>query len=279
MSHFITAVLLDGSRTVEQLMAPYEEQYREGDQFAEFSDMENDMKLRWCTESVCCFRTDDGPVPEWKFRDWKMLDDEEAPHEKAVREHGEPVEVPVSEAYDSFDRFCIANGMEQNSFGTWGRWENPNARWDCYEVLPPQEYWNRLLELEGDTPPLARDAIGLRTREKGELEEMHTLLAERRRAFKAGEPAPDDGLDWGKVWNLSGLAAAAKSAGEFAEAASLWTPFAILTPDGKWHEAGKMGWWGLADMDDEDELAWVHEAQEIMEAHAGCRVEVLKCHI
>jgi len=33
------------------------------------------------------------------------------------------------------------------------------------------------------------------------------------------------------------------------------TPFAVITPDGKWHEKGSMGWWGMV-ADEKEQTTW-----------------------
>ena len=35
-----------------------------------------------------------------------------------------------------------------------------------------------------------------------------------------------------------------------------FSTYAVVTPDGKWHAPGKMGWWGFASETPEDEWMW-----------------------
>jgi hypothetical protein len=56
-------------------------------------------------------------------------------------------------------------------------------------------------------------------------------------------------------------------------------PFAILTPDGDWHQKGKMGWWGCS-TDEMSEEEWKKEALKIYSQHEGKYVGIgLDCHI
>jgi hypothetical protein len=54
------------------------------------------------------------------------------------------------------------------------------------------------------------------------------------------------------------------------------TPFAILTPDGEWHESGRMGWWGVVSDKQDD---WEEKAQEILAQYpehlaVGCDLHI-----
>jgi hypothetical protein len=56
----------------------------------------------------------------------------------------------------------------------------------------------------------------------------------------------------------------------------LQNPFAILTPDGKWHEKGKMGW--FASVSDEKDN-WDEIAKGILDKYADNYAAVVDCHI
>ena len=56
-------------------------------------------------------------------------------------------------------------------------------------------------------------------------------------------------------------------------------PYAILTPDGDWHQKGKMGWFGCSS-DEMSEEEWKKEALKIYRQHEGKYVGIgLDCHI
>ena len=46
-------------------------------------------------------------------------------------------------------------------------------------------------------------------------------------------------------------------------------PFAMVTPDGEWHQKGDMGWWGMTsnEMSEED---WVKEVNGILKVYSKC---------
>jgi hypothetical protein len=45
-------------------------------------------------------------------------------------------------------------------------------------------------------------------------------------------------------------------------------PFAIVTPDGEWHEEGDMGWWGMV-KDKKDQSNWKEEVLQIYKSLKG----------
>ena len=55
-------------------------------------------------------------------------------------------------------------------------------------------------------------------------------------------------------------------------------PYALVTPDGTWHQHGQMGWWGMSsdEMDAED---WDDRVMELMEKHRDSRAVVCDLHI
>ncbi|MDR1410234.1 MAG: hypothetical protein LBJ12_08280 [Oscillospiraceae bacterium] len=43
---------------------------------------------------------------------------------------------------------------------------------------------------------------------------------------------------------------------EYFERNTAFNTYAVVTPNGVWHEPGEMGWWGLSSMTAEDEREW-----------------------
>lgn len=53
-------------------------------------------------------------------------------------------------------------------------------------------------------------------------------------------------------------------------------PFAILTPDGKWYERGKMGWFGAVSNKNE---SWKNQARKLLSKHSSCLAVGCDLHI
>jgi len=54
------------------------------------------------------------------------------------------------------------------------------------------------------------------------------------------------------------------------------TPFAIVTPDGEWHQAADMGWFGMTSNETGN---WGEIARGLLEKHETCIAVVVDCHI
>ena len=55
-------------------------------------------------------------------------------------------------------------------------------------------------------------------------------------------------------------------------------PFAVITPDGEWHEKGEMGWWGMASNKKKESL-WKKEVEAIFKQYPDHIAVLLDCHI
>ena len=56
------------------------------------------------------------------------------------------------------------------------------------------------------------------------------------------------------------------------------TPFAVVTPDGEWHERGHMGWWASVG-DEKDREDWEKEVGAILSKYPDHIAVVVDCHI
>jgi len=68
------------------------------------------------------------------------------------------------------------------------------------------------------------------------------------------------------------------------------TPFAVVTPDGEWHERGTMGWWGIVtlpngevegspDIEPDEDHRWIDFVKELFSKYLGHHAVGLDCHI
>ena len=55
-----------------------------------------------------------------------------------------------------------------------------------------------------------------------------------------------------------------------------YVPFAIVTPDGKWHEKGEMGWWAMVSNEDK---SWEKKGKELLWKHELCLAVLVDAHI
>lgn len=57
--------------------------------------------------------------------------------------------------------------------------------------------------------------------------------------------------------------------------------YAVLTPDGEWHEPGKVGWWGISSATREQEIEFEKNYEEkfIKAANPEWKLTIVDCHI
>ncbi|MFA7205014.1 MAG: hypothetical protein WC102_01660 [Saccharofermentanales bacterium] len=67
----------------------------------------------------------------------------------------------------------------------------------------------------------------------------------------------------------------------YATLESLFETWAVITPDGEWHEKGSMGWWGLSDESNEEACEWAKTYKEkfIDTADPELIAVLVDCHI
>jgi hypothetical protein len=57
-----------------------------------------------------------------------------------------------------------------------------------------------------------------------------------------------------------------------------WTPYALVTPEGRWCQHGEMGWFGMSS-DEKDEAEWDTEVIEVLKKYPDAQAVLVDCHI
>ena len=66
----------------------------------------------------------------------------------------------------------------------------------------------------------------------------------------------------------------------YAKNQSAFTTYALVTPDGEWHEKGQMGWFGMSSDTGEDEDKWVEGFTDLIKScDENCYAVMVDCHI
>lgn len=137
MSHFSVVVI--GENPEEQL-APYQENNM-GDcpeEYMEFNDQEDEMLEEYETKSTHKVKGPDGSLYwSWdeKFRKPGTFGTGSDTH--AIPSGYVEVEVPFKELYPTFEAFAEdyhGHKSRDEQKGRYGYWENPNRKWDWYEL-------------------------------------------------------------------------------------------------------------------------------------------------
>lgn len=149
MSHFVTMIVIPEGTVgkevhaqIDEILAPFQENNM-GDcpkQYLEFNDLEDEMLKEY----------EEGTVEKVVMPDGRLLntwDEEFRPKRPDGKpnlfERAEPPadlerrKVPFKELYDTFEDFAKEwHGREKRDevYNRFGYWENPNAKWDWYEI-------------------------------------------------------------------------------------------------------------------------------------------------
>lgn len=207
MTHFSVAVFTDGTKTVDELLAPY---------------MEN-----------CCAE------PDKKYMEFYEDDDCEVDDDTGKR----------------------------------GYWQNPNAKWDWYEV-------------GGRCSGILRLKDGARSDSArvGDCDFTPDEAA-RAEAMDFWDRVVEEKYDGGdKPFTIRKPGFYVERYGtkeRFAECLAAFSTWAAVTPDGKWHEKGKMGWFACSYETHEKAADWELRFKErfIDAADPDWRVTIVDCHI
>lgn len=169
--------------------------------------------------------------------------------------------------------------------GRRGYWQNPDAKWDWYEVggrfhgkLRAARGARAMPErLVGSYPDGRYDSARVGDCDFSPDEEARVAaLGFWKHAVEgAGDGTPVSLRPPEFYLRRYGDAAT------FAEAESTFGTWAVVTPDGEWHEQGAMGWWGLSSETDEEALDWVRgfRARFLDPADPDWTATVVDCHI
>lgn len=145
MSHFSVLVI---GKDPESALRPYQENNM-GDapgEFLKFNDSEDEYRKQYAEELVTAIREADGKLYSWYDERYKDgFGGKNFPKDSAK------VDVKVSEIYPTFEIYMAQYvGFKERDPKTnrYGYWENPNAKWDWWEI---GGRWAGFFKLKPDT--------------------------------------------------------------------------------------------------------------------------------
>ncbi|MEY8460990.1 hypothetical protein AALA69_07675 [Eggerthellaceae bacterium 24-137] len=301
MSHFAVAVISDGTKRVSELLAPYQENNM-GDcpkEYLEFHNVEDEYRQQYENDGATyVFMPDGRRLLPWdeEFRVDGSFGFGSETYE--VPEHLERRWIPHKETFAAFDDYMREWCDYENDpdAGAYGYWENPNAKWDWWlcggrwraqvraskgDCAPYPKYnfdGETTWEEATDYPPGHFDQakLGDMIWDRDEADEKR--LNDQWRAWVDGEEV--EGLD-----DPPPLAAIrVKQYGDretyvLCNSTMWWR--AVITPDGKWHEIGEMGWWGMSSESGGELVEWARAFKErfIDPYPPEYVLTVIDCHI
>lgn len=176
----------------------------------------------------------------------------------------------------------MAEGYESDSDGNLYSDYNPDSKWDWYQT---GGRWGGLLRLK----PEARADYG----DAETVDEAYVCdidfspdpdeyeSAIRFWDVVVGGEQKREGEDFFTIYSPEYYKEYYGSRENYAKAMADFTTFAVVTPDGEWHEPGRMGWFGCSSATPDSTKAWNNRYREqfIDAADPEWVLTVVDCHI
>lgn len=249
MSHFTVGVILENMDDLEKMLAPYQ-QNNMGDcpkQFLEFVDIEEESRKSYNNETSNCVIMEDGSI----------VSAYEAQFNSGIPTHLEKREVKHLERFDSFEKYM--SEWEEVSLssetGKYGYWENPNAKWDWWEI--GGRWSNLILTKSADKVNYAKikDIFFIEDTKPSE----NSLLFNVNGFSVPMNIAPhleihiatqsnywESAMEGKEFYSKQYCIDRYKNKEKFILDSLSLSTYAVITSDGKWHSKGEMGWFGMS---------------------------------
>lgn len=152
---------------------------------------------------------------------------------------------------------------------------NPNSKWDWYEE---GGRWNNFIKLKSggyaNTAKIGDIDFSLDTKVYDEALRFWEVIIDEE-PLKAGEKKPFC------LYKKEYYTERYSDKYDYARSCAEWRTYAVLTPDGIWHEPGAMGWFGCSSASAEDDTKWEREFKEtfIDTADPEWSITIIDCHI
>lgn len=264
MTHFNVALITERpDEDPTPYFAPYDEN-PDDDEFLEFVDVTQEVLEDWEKDTV--------PHIEYKNGGRKSLWSLPYREQEKIKEGAEKglwriIDVPVKELYDSpADYAELSRGDSvrvEDGTVSFGYYTNPNGYWDYW--VPMEE----ALVVNGEKVESCRC---------GEVEDG--MWCSREKAEDMWEAFEKKNVDFMVALSNAKSYEASETKEEFVAARTAFSTYAVITPDGEWHQPGRMGWFGMSGETGEDWNTWATSYRErFLEQYADCHIRLFDCHI
>ena len=302
MSHFTVGVICKDINDYEKLLAPYQENNMGNcpKEYLKFNSVTEEKKQTYENETTKRFVTIDGNYlypwdnrfdveitkDEYERLDQQNVKDLSSHYSVGIKKYfkrdysllkGELREVPYKEIYPTFEQYmedCEYYEFDEE-MNDYGYWENPNRKWDWYEL---GGRWKNCVPLKNNKKcnyaKLKDINFGIDQKTDEEEKRFWEIIVEEQ-PLKDGEEKPFNILK--KEIYLSRY----KDKNDYATKNSVFKTFALITPDGKWYEKGTMGFFGIDDSTKETINSYEDIFNEIVnkEEYQDYYFILVDCHI
>ena len=272
MSHYVVLVLTEeNGKSVEELLAPYDEEI----EVVPYVSKTKEEVIQEAKELQDRFNKRKEEDVNYEFSDWqqKVL---------SCKTDDEFYSCMRGEFYDeeNFD-------AEGNLLSTY----NPNSKWDWYSyggrfcnyIAPylKKEFTESLENISDD------DEVAIRLKDISfdEVPEYREGAQRFWEVFVEKQPLKEgeDKRDFFSLYNEDYYVKRYGTKENYCKEQASFCPYAFVTPNGKWYEPGRMGWFGMSMASDDDEKAWFTKSREMLmklqKEKPDLIVNVIDCHI
>ena len=173
------------------------------------------------------------------------------------------------------------------------RWYNPNARWDWYcvggrwrgqlKLLEGRKGWYGSDYSEEERKQLEKgrcDCAHVNDCDFSRDQEVYNKALRFWDVVVEGKPRTEEEKDaLFFVFKPEYYRQQFGTRENYARHQSDFLPYAYLTPDGEWHETGRMGWWGMDDNTYEKREKKNTELRQYILSHPNEYIAIVDCHI
>ncbi|MFD1884317.1 hypothetical protein [Paenibacillus wenxiniae] len=258
MSHFSVAVITPSMNDVERLLAPFQENNRGNcpEEYLVFFDVEEEYRRSYETESAEYVEMEDGRLLSPYHSIFRTTASQPMLRTHEVPSHLKRVRIPHQEKYTTLDDYLMQHvgySARDEKTRKWGYWDNPNAKWDSWQI--GGSWSNTLLLRSGEQVNAApiKDIFFIE-QELGEgvtvtIEDMPVPAA---LATKLKICLAHASQEWEKVMEGKGSDQPEYYMNRYGDKQSFLREmlsvrtYAVVTPDGNWHAPGEMGRFGIS---------------------------------
>lgn len=260
MSHFSVGVICKSPSAVDRLLAPYDENI-EVEQYVSRTKAEIIEEGKECQRRLLADGKDEHTSDEWAL---KYLNAE------------------TDEDFYNAERYADSEYDEDgNELTTY----NPKSKWDWYSI---GGRWScelkiRITEENGLGEYAESDQDEFVYGNVAKIKDIDfSPNAERYNEcyqwWKDNVEAPDE--EWDELYKKEYFTKRYRDAEEYATRNASFATFALVTPDGEWHEQGEMGWFGCSSETPEEAREWDEQYASFIEnANPEHYFVMVDCHI
>ena len=159
--------------------------------------------------------------------------------------------------------------------GKKGYWENPNRKWDWYQV---GGRWKELLKLkDGSFANQAKVSdldLSIDEESYNHASRFWEVVVENSPISPLENPE-----DFFNLYKREYYIDQFGSKEVYALNYATFQTFAVITSEGKWFEKGEMGWWGVDSSTNDSRKEYNQIFNEVLEANGNSFITVVDCHI